>query len=43
MELVTGMSDRIAVMHQGRLLLADVPTVVMADPTVREAYLGGDL
>jgi branched-chain amino acid transport system ATP-binding protein len=43
MELVTGMSDRIAVMHQGRLLLTDVPSVVMADPTVRAAYLGGDL
>ena len=43
MELVTGMSDRIAVMHQGRLLLADVPAVVMADPTVRDAYLGADL
>ena len=43
MELVTGLSDRIAVMHQGRLLLTDVPSVVMTDPTVREAYLGGDL
>jgi len=43
MELVTGLSDRIAVLHQGRLLLVDVPEVVMADATVREAYLGGDL
>ena len=43
MELVTGLSDRIAVMHAGRLLLVDVPSVVMADATVREAYLGGDL
>lgn len=40
MQLVTGLSDRIAVMHQGRLLLLDVPQVVMADPTVRQAYLG---
>ncbi|GAA4966397.1 ABC transporter ATP-binding protein [Kineococcus glutinatus] len=40
MELVTGLSDRIAVMHRGRLLLADSPEVVMADATVREAYLG---
>lgn len=40
MELVTGLSDRIAVMHRGRLLICDVPPVVMADPTVREAYLG---
>jgi len=43
MELVTGLSDRIAVMHRGRLLLVDSPEVVMADVTVREAYLGGDL
>ena len=43
MELVTGMSDRIAVLHSGRLLLVDVPSVVMADATVREAYLGGEL
>lgn len=43
MELVTGLSDRIAVMHRGRLLLVDVPEVVMADATVREAYLGADL
>ncbi|MDT0276201.1 ABC transporter ATP-binding protein [Blastococcus goldschmidtiae] len=41
MELVTGVSDRIAVMHQGRLLMVDVPSVVMADATVGEAYLGG--
>lgn len=43
MELVTGLSDRIAVMHQGQLLLVDTPEVVMADETVRAAYLGADL
>ena len=40
MDLVTGLSDRVAVMHQGRLLTIDAPARVMADPTVREAYLG---
>ena len=43
MELVTEISDRIAVMHQGRLLVCDTPEVVMADPTVQEAYLGAAL
>ncbi|MDP9396968.1 MAG: ABC transporter ATP-binding protein [Actinomycetota bacterium] len=43
MELVTEISDRIAVMHQGRLLVCDTPAVVMADPTVQEAYLGAAL
>lgn len=43
MELVTGMSDRIAVMHQGRLLRLDTPAAVMADATVRDAYLGAEL
>jgi branched-chain amino acid transport system ATP-binding protein len=43
MELVTDMSDRIAVMHHGQLLVCDTPDVVMADPTVRSAYLGAEL
>lgn len=43
MELVTDMSDRIAVMHHGELLICDTPDVVMADPTVRDAYLGAEL
>ncbi len=43
MELVTDMSDRIAVMHHGELLICDTPDVVMADPTVRDAYLGVEL
>jgi len=41
MEFVVDVSDRIAVMHQGRLLMVGTPAEVMADPTVREAYLGG--
>jgi branched-chain amino acid transport system ATP-binding protein len=43
MELVTDMSDRIAVMHHGELLICDTPDVVMADTTVRNAYLGAEL
>jgi branched-chain amino acid transport system ATP-binding protein len=40
MDVVIGLSDRIAVMHQGRLLRIDSPPKVMADPLVQEAYLG---
>jgi branched-chain amino acid transport system ATP-binding protein len=40
MDVVIGLSDRIAVMHQGRLLRIDTPSKVMADPVVQEAYLG---
>jgi branched-chain amino acid transport system ATP-binding protein len=40
MDVVIGLSDRIAVMHQGVLLRIDTPQKVMADPVVQEAYLG---
>jgi branched-chain amino acid transport system ATP-binding protein len=43
MDLVVGVSDRIAVLHRGRLLLCDTPDVVMADGTVQQAYLGSEL
>lgn len=43
MELVTEVSDRIAVMHHGQLLICDTPQVVMAAPTVQDAYLGAEL
>jgi branched-chain amino acid transport system ATP-binding protein len=43
MDLVVDVSDRIAVMHQGRLLVCDTPDVVMADQTVQDAYLGAQL
>lgn len=42
MDLVVGVSDRIAVIHQGQLLRCDRPEAVMADEQVREAYLGSD-
>ncbi len=40
MDLVMGLSDRVAVMHQGRLLKLDRPAAVIADRQVQEAYLG---
>jgi branched-chain amino acid transport system ATP-binding protein len=40
MEVVTGLAQRIAVMHHGALLACDVPAAIMANPTVQSAYLG---
>jgi branched-chain amino acid transport system ATP-binding protein len=40
MELVVEASDRIAVLHNGRLLTVGAPDAVMADATVQSAYLG---
>jgi branched-chain amino acid transport system ATP-binding protein len=42
-EVVTGLADRIAVMHHGRLLACDTPEAIMRDPTVQEAYVGETL
>jgi branched-chain amino acid transport system ATP-binding protein len=42
-EVVTGVADRIAVMHHGALLACDTPSNVMANPTVQEAYVGEPL
>jgi branched-chain amino acid transport system ATP-binding protein len=39
-EVVTGIAERIAVMHHGRLLAVDTPDRIMADETVQTAYLG---
>jgi branched-chain amino acid transport system ATP-binding protein len=39
-EVITGLADRIAVMHHGRLLACDTPSAVMADAAVQEAYVG---
>lgn len=41
-ELVTSMSDRIAVMHHGELIACDAPEIVAADLRVQDAYLGTD-
>jgi branched-chain amino acid transport system ATP-binding protein len=43
MEVVTGLAQRIAVMHHGSLLACDTPEAVMANPTVQSAYLGEEL
>jgi branched-chain amino acid transport system ATP-binding protein len=39
-EVVTGVAERIAVMHHGALLACDTPERVMANETVQSAYLG---
>jgi branched-chain amino acid transport system ATP-binding protein len=41
--VVTGLAERIAVMHHGALLAVDVPERVMANEDVQQAYLGEPL
>jgi branched-chain amino acid transport system ATP-binding protein len=41
--LVTGLAERIAVMHHGALLACDTPASVMANEDVQSAYLGEPL
>jgi branched-chain amino acid transport system ATP-binding protein len=43
MKVVTGLAQRIAVMHHGALLACDTPAAVMANETVQSAYLGEEL
>jgi branched-chain amino acid transport system ATP-binding protein len=43
MHVVTGLAERIAVMHHGALLAVGAPEAIMADPTVQSAYLGEEL
>jgi branched-chain amino acid transport system ATP-binding protein len=43
MDVVTGLAQRIAVMHHGSLLACDTPEAVMANETVQSAYLGEEL
>jgi branched-chain amino acid transport system ATP-binding protein len=40
-ELVMDVSDRVTVLHRGRVLAEGTPAEVAADDDVREAYLGG--
>ncbi|HTZ05119.1 MAG TPA: ABC transporter ATP-binding protein [Gaiellaceae bacterium] len=42
-DVVTGIAQRIAVMHNGSLLACDTPAAVMANETVQSAYLGEEL
>lgn len=38
--IVSKLCDRVAVMNSGRVMLCDVPEVVVADPRVKEVFLG---
>lgn len=40
MDVVLGLADRVAVMHNGSLLAIDTPEEIIANPTVQSAYLG---
>ena len=42
-EVVTGLAERIAVMHHGRLLAIDTPENVMRNAEVQAAYVGEPL
>ncbi|WP_043496794.1 ABC transporter ATP-binding protein [Georgenia sp. SUBG003] len=39
-DVVMGLVDRVAVLHQGTILALDEPGEIMADPLVQSAYLG---
>jgi ABC-type branched-subunit amino acid transport system ATPase component len=40
-DVLMDVSDRVIVLHQGRLLADDLPEVIVKTPAVVEAYLGG--
>jgi branched-chain amino acid transport system ATP-binding protein len=42
MRVVAQLADRVTVMNRGRVLMHGAPAVVLADPKVREAYLGAE-
>ncbi|WP_127126063.1 ABC transporter ATP-binding protein [Georgenia sp. SYP-B2076] len=39
-DVVLGLVQRVAVLHQGTILALDEPSAIMADPRVQSAYLG---
>jgi branched-chain amino acid transport system ATP-binding protein len=39
-DVVTGLAERVAVMHHGSLLACDTPKNVMRNATVQQAYVG---
>jgi branched-chain amino acid transport system ATP-binding protein len=43
MDVVTGLAERIAVLHHGALLAVDTPDAIMRNATVQQAYLGEPL
>lgn len=42
-DVVTGLAQRVAVMHHGSLLAVGTPAAVMRDPAVQQAYVGEPL
>ena len=40
MQFIRSIAKRVTVFHQGRVLIDDEVGAVMADPTVRDVYLG---
>jgi branched-chain amino acid transport system ATP-binding protein len=42
MRFVSRLADRVTVMNRGKVLMHGPPAVVLADPKVREAYLGAE-
>jgi branched-chain amino acid transport system ATP-binding protein len=40
MKAIMGISQRVVVLHQGRIIAQGIPSLIVADPLVIEAYLG---
>jgi branched-chain amino acid transport system ATP-binding protein len=40
MKMILGLSDRILVLHHGRLIADGTPNDIQTDPEVRRVYLG---